>query len=390
MAAKTATKEKRGLFGLSGLTLIALLFLAAVVALGIVLGILRLVKGLGPTTNLNTGYPWGLWIAFDFFAVPLSAGAFTLAFVVHIFNKKKYHTIAHLALLAGFLGYLAVVLVLIMDIGRWDQFWSVLLPWRWNLHSFMFEVSMSITLYFVVLILELIPVVLGAIGKGDSWLASLIRQLLPLIAAVGILLSTIHQASIGGIFLTLGHRLHRLWWSPVIPLHFLTSAVFSGLSVAIFLGLLTWRALKQPAPMKLLTGLAKAAAVVLGIYLLLKVGDLLFAGELGLIFTSGRFSVLWWIEMIVGVVVPLVIYATRARESKGMLLLAAICVVIGLAINRATTAWFALSATEGYTYSPHWMEYGIMAAAFAAIILFYTLGVRYLKTLREPVLEGGH
>ena len=387
MTAKAATREKRGL---SGLTLIAFLFLAALVLLGVILGIIRLVKGLGPTTNLNTGYPWGLWIAFDFFAVPLSAGAFTLAFVVHIFNKKKYHGIAHLALLAGFLGYLAVVLVLIMDIGRWDQFWNVLLPWRWNLHSFMFEVSMSITLYFGVLILELIPVVLGAFGKGDSELARFINRLLPLIAAVGILLSTIHQGSIGAIFLTLGHRLHRLWWAPIMPLHFLTSAVFSGLSVAIFLGLLTWRALKRPAPMKLLSGLAKAAAVVLGIYLVLKIGDLLFAGEIGLIFTSGGYSVLWWIEMIIGVVVPLLIYATSARESKRNLLLASVCVIIGLAINRSTVALFALAPTGGYAYTPHWMEYGIMASAIAAIVLFYSLGVRYLKTLRQPVLDAGH
>jgi Ni/Fe-hydrogenase subunit HybB-like protein len=386
----TASTKKRGLFGLSGLTLIVLLILAAVVVLGVVLGIFRLVRGLGPTTNLNTGYPWGLWIAFDFFAVPLSAGAFTLAFVVHIFNKKEYHAIAHLALLAGFLGYLAVVLVLIMDIGRWDQFWSVLLPWRWNLHSFMFEVSISITLYFIVLVVELIPVVLGAFGRGDSWLARFITRLLPLIAAIGILLSTIHQGSIGAIFLTLGHRLHRLWWAPIIPLHFLTSAVFSGLSVAILWGLLTWRALNRPAPLKLFTGLAKAAAVVLGIYVLLKLGDLLFAGEIGLIFTSGRFSILWWVEIIIGVVVPLIIYATQLRESKANLLVAAICVVVGLAINRATIAWFALSPVEGYTYSPHWMELAIMASALAAIALFYTLGVRYLKTLRQPVEEGAH
>ena len=153
--------------------------------------------------------------------------------------------------------------------------------------------------------------------------------------------------------------------------------------------MLTWRALKRPAPMRLFTGLAKAAAIAMGIYLLLKVGDLLFAGEIGLIFTSGRFSVLWWVEMIIGVVVPLVIFASKLRDSKGMLLLSSIGVIIGLAINRATTAWFALAPVEGYTYAPHWMEYGIMAAAFAAIALFYTLGVRYLKTLREPVLEGG-
>ena len=132
------SKERRG-------STTVYLVLAAIAVFGLVLGVIRLVQGLGATTNLNDGYPWGLWIAFDFFAVPFSAGAFTLALVTQIFNRKAYHGIAHLALLAGFLGYTMVVLVLLLDIGRWDQFYSVLLPWRWNLHSFMFEVSMSIT-----------------------------------------------------------------------------------------------------------------------------------------------------------------------------------------------------------------------------------------------------
>jgi len=387
MTAKAATQEKRGL---SALSILGLLILAAVVVLGVVLGVLRLVRGLGATTNLNSGYPWGLWIAYDFFAVPLSAGAFTLAFVAHIANQKKYHDIAHLALLAGFLGYLTVVLVLVVDINRWDQFWSVLLPWRWNLHSFMFEVALSITLYFVVLVLELLPLILGAFGKGDSWLATFLRKLLPLIAGVGVLLSTVHQASIGGIFLTLEHKLHTLWWSPMIPLQFLTSAIFSGLSVAIFLSILTWRALKRPVPMKLLDTLAKVAAIVIGIFLVLKVGDLLVVGEIGLIFSSGIYSLLWWIEMLVFIIAPLAIFGSSARKSEGGLLAGAICVIVGLAVNRTAIAWFALAPTEGYSYTPSWMELGIMAAAFAAIILFYILGVRYMKSIRQPIEEGGH
>jgi Ni/Fe-hydrogenase subunit HybB-like protein len=124
--------------------------------------------------------------------------------------------------LAGFLGYLMVVLVLIMDINRWDQFYNVLLPWRWNLHSFMFEVAMSITLYFMVLVLELLPIVFGR----KNWLmVQVVNQLIPFIAGVGILLSTVHQSSIGAIFLILAHKLNPLWWSPIIPLFFFTSAV---------------------------------------------------------------------------------------------------------------------------------------------------------------------
>jgi Ni/Fe-hydrogenase subunit HybB-like protein len=379
MSATTlATKERRAVSAIYPT-------LAAIVMFGLVLGIIRLVRGLGPTTNLNDGYPWGLWIAFDFFAVPFSGGAFTLAFVTQIANRKKYHGIAHLALLAGFLGYTMVVLVLLFDIGRWDQFYSVLLPWRWNLHSFMFEVSMSITFYFGVLILELLPIVFA---KRDSLPVQLINRLIVLLAAVGILLSTVHQGSIGAIFLILHHRLHPLWWSPILPVLFLTSAVMSGLSVAIFLSVLTWRALKRPAPMRLLSGLAKAAAVVLALYLVLKLGDLLLAGELGRIFDSGGFSFVWLIEMIIGVIVPLAIFASRARESESGLLVGAICVAVGLAINRSTQAWFALAPPPGVTYAPHWMEYAITIAAFAAGVLFLALGVRYLEGLRKPIEES--
>jgi Ni/Fe-hydrogenase subunit HybB-like protein len=362
--------------------------LAAIAAFGLVLGIIRLVRGLGPTTNLSNGYPWGLWIAFDFFAVPFSAGAFTLALVSQIFNRKEYHGIAHLALLAGFLGYTMVVLVLLLDIGRWDQFYSVLLPWRWNLHSFMFEVSMSITFYFGVLILELLPIVLA---KKPHWLpVQVVSQLMVLIAAVGVLLSTVHQGSIGAIFLVLSPRLHELWWTPILPVLFLTSALFSGLSVAILFAILTWRALKRPVPMKLVSGLAKVAAVILAIYLVLKLGDLLLSGEMGLVLESGWLSVLFVAEMIIGVIAPLLIFASRARESERGLLIGAVYVVVGLALNRSANAWFALEAPPGFTYSPYWIEIAIVAAAFAAGILFFTLGVRFLPALREPVLGEEH
>jgi Ni/Fe-hydrogenase subunit HybB-like protein len=362
--------------------------LAALVVLGVVLGITRLVLGLGTTTNLSSGYPWGLWITFDVFTVPFSAGAFTLAAVLHIFNRKKYHGIAHLALLAGFLGYLLVVLVLLMDLGRWDHFYSVLLPWRWNLHSFMFEVSLSIAIYFGVLVLEFI----GVVFKGRDWLpVQLINQFIPLIAGVGVLLSCVHQGSLGALFLVLSHKLHPLWWTPILPVLFFTSAVFSGLSVAIFLAIVTWRALDRPAPVKLLTGLAKVVVIVQAIYLVLKVGDLLVAGEAGLVFGSGWLSVLFLAEVTIGVIMPLIVLNSCAGGTERGLLMGTVYILVGLAINRSSIAWFALRAPAGATYRPHWMEFGIVIAAAAFGILAFTLGVRYLPTLRQPVLEeGGH
>jgi Ni/Fe-hydrogenase subunit HybB-like protein len=361
--------------------------LAAIVVFGLVLGIIRLVLGLGATTNLSSGYPWGLWITFDVFTVPFSAGAFTLAAVVHIFNYKKYHGVAHLALLAGFLGYLLVVLVLLMDLGRWDQFYSVLLPWRWNLHSFMFEVSMSITIYFGVLVLELIAVVF----EDQEWMAvQWLNQVIPLVAGVGVLLSCVHQGSLGALFLVLSHKLHPLWWTPILPVLFFTSAVFSGLSVAILLATVTPRAMGRPVPMRLLTGLAKVVLVVQAIYLVLKVGDLLIAGELGLIFGSGWLSALFLAEIIIGVIMPLILFSSRIRESERGLLLGTIYILVGLALNRSSIAWFALRAPAGATYFPHWMELGIAIAAIAFGVLFFTLGMRYVPALHKSVLKEGH
>lgn len=377
MATTTRTRSKEALPP-------AYLILAAVVAFGLVLGIIRLVRGLGPTTNLSSSYPWGMWITFDVFAVPFAGGAFTLAAVMHIFNRKEYHGIAHLALLIGFLGYTLVVLILLMDLGRWDHFYSVLMPWRWNLHSFLLEVSLCITLYLGVLVLELTPVVFGQRGWKP---VQEIDRLIPLIAGVGIVLSTLHQSSLGSLFLLMPHKLHALWWTPILPLLFFTSAVFSGLSTAIFVAVVTWRALRKPAPVQILTGLAKLVVIIQAIYLVLKIGDLLIAGEIGLVFGSGPFSILFLAEMIIGVIAPLILLASPARKSERGLLAGAVYVLVGLAFNRSAIAWFALAAPAGVTYFPHWMELGITIAAVAAGILFFALGLRYLPTLRNSVLE---
>ena len=366
---------------------VAYWILAAIVVFGLVLGIVRLVRGLGATTNLSEDFPWGLWITFDVFAVPFSGGAFTLAAVMHIFNRKKYHGIAHLALLAGFMGYILVVLILLMDLGRWDHFYSVLMPMRWNLHSFLLEVSLCITLYLGVLVLELAPVIFGRLGWKP---VREINRLIPLIASVGIILSSLHQSSLGSLFLLMSHKLHALWWTPILPLLFFTSAVFSGLSIAIFIAVVAWRTLRRPVPMQILTGLAKVAAIILAIYLVLKIGDLLVAGEMGLVFGSGALSVLFLAEMIIGVIVPLIIFASRARENERGLLAGTVYVIVGLAFNRSAITWFALRAPTSATYCPHWVEFAITAAAVAAGILFFALGVRYLPTLRESVLEEGH
>ena len=139
---------------------IGLLLLAVLVAVGAGVGIVRMINGLGSTTSLSDGYPWGLWIVYDVFFVPFSAGAFMILAVTHIYNRREYHSIARPVVLAGFLGEVMVIAVLVMDLGRWHQFYNVLIPWYWNIHSFMFQVSICLTIYMGIMLLEVAPAVL--------------------------------------------------------------------------------------------------------------------------------------------------------------------------------------------------------------------------------------
>jgi Ni/Fe-hydrogenase subunit HybB-like protein len=363
---------------------IGYLILAVLVAIGAGVGIVRLINGLGATTSLSDGYPWGLWIVYDVFFVPFSAGAFMILAITHIYNRKEYHPIARPVVLAGFLGEVMVIVVLVMDLGRWNQFYNVLFPWYWNIRSFMFQVSICLTIYMGVMVLEIAPSILERLNWQKP--LRLIRMATVLIAGTGIVLSALHQSSLGSLFLLMPYKLHPLWWTPMLPLLFFTSAAIAGLSMAIFVAAICFRVFKCSLQLDLLSNLARVVAVLLGIYLLLKVGDLALAGELGLIFSQGWLSLLFLAELALGVIAPLVLFSIRkVRENSGGLIAGAGCVLLGLAINRTSVALVAQQAPAGASYFPHWMEITISAAAVAAGILLFIAAVRFLPILPEEV-----
>jgi Ni/Fe-hydrogenase subunit HybB-like protein len=354
--------------------------LAAVVAVGLGVGIVRLMNGMGSTTALTDNYPWGLWIIYDVFFVPFSAGAFMILAVAHIYNRHEYHAIARPVVLAGFLGEIMVVAVLVMDLGRWNQFYNVLFPWYWNVRSFMFQVSICLTIYLGIMVLEVAPAIL------ERWnlqkLLRYIRPLTVLIAGVGIVLSSLHQSSLGSLFLLMPYKLHALWWTPLLPLLFFTSAVFSGLSMAILVAILSFRIFHRPLEIRLVADLARVASVILGLYFVLKVGDLLINGELSLLLSSGTLSLLFVIEMIVGVITPLILFGMpRFRESARGLIGGAASVLAGVLLNRTTIALWAQNVPGGATYIPSWMEVVVSIAAIAAGILLFGLAVCLLPIL---------
>ncbi len=353
---------------------------AMLMAIGAGAGVYRLAAGLGASTNLSQAYPWGLWIGFDLFMVAFSGGAFTLAAIVYVLNMRQFHAAIRPTVLTGLLGYASVLIILMMDLGRWDRFYHfIIYP---NLNSALFEVSWCILLYTTVLVIEFMPVAL----ERTRWerAKNLLRKLPVPLAIVGATLSSLHQSSLGTLFVIMSERVHPLWYTPIIPLLFFISSIAAGLAMVVAGGTLSYWVFKRSLSQELVGGLGKFIPWVLGVYAVIKLGELVYIGETGMIFSSGVYSALFLTEMIVGVLIPIVLFALRGvRASRAWSLVGAVTVLFGILLNRFDVAWFTLKPVPGYTYFPSLIEILIQIGVFAAIVFVYTLVGHYL-----PLFEG--
>jgi len=350
--------------------------LGLLVVIGLVVAVIRFVYGLGAVTNLSDGRTWGLWISFDLFTgVPLAAGGFTIAAIVYIFNLKKYYPIVRSAILTAFLGYLMVVFALLVDLGQPWRIWHALI--YWNLHSPLFEVAWCVMLYTGVLALEFSPVVFERFNL-DVPLRVIRTYQIPLVI-IGIVLSTLHQSSLGSMFLLMDYSLNPLWYTPIIQLVFLLSAISVGLAMTIVESTLSAKGLGHEVSQDILAGLGKAIPYILGLYLIVKLGDVLLAGELGMIFSGTPQSILWLVEIIGGVILPIILLSMPSvRQSRNKLFWSAVLVVGGLLLNRFNVSLLGLAARPGTVYFPTWMEFAISISIVAGGVLAFTLANRYL------------
>ena len=272
--------------------------LTVIAVLGGVSALIRLVLGLGSTTNLNDGYPWGLWIAGDVVVgTALATGGYALALLVYILNRGRYHPLVRPAIVASALGYSLAGLAVALDVGRWWTVWKVpLFFWRWNLHSVLLEVALCIMAYTVVLWIEASPAFLDrAAASGPAWLrpyaaraGELLDRALLWIVAAGILLPTMHQSSLGSLMYLAGPRLHELWRTPFLPLLYLLSAIGMGYAVVLLESILSNRLYGRKPDIAMLAGLGLALVPVMGAYLLVRVGDLGLARRAGIARLAGR------------------------------------------------------------------------------------------------------
>ncbi|MDP1547456.1 MAG: Ni/Fe-hydrogenase cytochrome b subunit [Anaerolineales bacterium] len=354
----------------------------------------RYAFGIGAISDLSYSYPWGFWISFDLFTgVVISSGGFLMAGTVYILRIKEFEPLLRPSVLTAFLGYIMVAIALLVDLGQPLRIWYMMI--HWNHTSVLLEIGICVMTYLTVLAIEFAPVVLERFPKLHK-VAHLIHKFIMPFVILGVVLSTLHQSSLGSLLLIQPTKLHPLWWTPILPIMFFVSAITVGMAMIILESSLSSRYFQRGLETHLLEKLAKALPIFLGVYALLKFGELVFTGELGLLFTSGVMSVLFWAELLIGVVTPIVWFSVKKnRTSPNGLLIGAIIVLVGMILNRFNVSWFAVKHPDPMFYMPTFMsnvdyfptlpEVSVSIGIFAAGILAFGLLAKYF-----PVFDDEH
>ncbi len=381
------------------------LVLAILMAAGAAAVLARFIGGIGYVSNLSTARPWGIWIGVDVASgVALAAGGFTTAFLAHILGRHYYEPVARPALLTAMLGYTFVVLGLIVDIGRSWAIWKPMV--YWNFHSVLFEVAMCVMFYLNVLYIEFIPIVverfkgrvnlpglLSALnGVAETLLSladTLLSKLMWLFIIAGVVLSCMHQSSLGSLMLIAPTKVHPLWYTPILPLLFLTSAVAVGYPMVVFETTLATTSLKLDPEMQVLSPLTRITIFLLGSYLALKIGDMVIRGTYVYLLDGTAQTNSFLVEMIFGVIVPWVLLLSPAvRRSRRWLFTACTLIVGGVLLNRVNVfvVGYRPPVSENY-YFPSITEILITVGFIAGLMFLYRFLVTYLPVLNRPGQE---
>jgi Ni/Fe-hydrogenase subunit HybB-like protein len=352
------------------------LVFAVIMVAGIYATVVRFALGLGASTNLSDQFPWGIWIGFDVLCgVMLAAGGFTLTAAVHIFNIKRWHSIVRPTVLTAFLGYVLVSLALMFDLGRPYRIWHPIV--MRNPHSVMFEVAYCVMLYTAVLSLEFSPIVLERF-KMEKALKIVKIFLIPLVI-FGVILSTLHQSSLGTLYLIMPTKLHPFWYSPLLPIFFFISAIAVGLSMTIFESSMSSKYFGRQLELPILRELGRVLWVVLWVYSILRFEDLLHRGMLKQMLVPGYEMYLFWLEILLTMVAPIVLLSFRKlRNSPGGLYFIAVLVVLGFITNRLNVSITGMEFSAGLHYVPKWTEYAVTAMIVAGGFALFGLAVKYL------------
>jgi Ni/Fe-hydrogenase subunit HybB-like protein len=355
-------------------------------ALGGLTLVTRFTGGLGAMTNLSDTFPWGIWIGFDVLSgVALSAGGFLIAGSVYIFGLKKFYPILRPAILTAYLGYLLVVGGLMVDLGRPYNIWHPMIYWQHR--SVMFEVGWCVTLYNLVLTVEFLPLLLEKF-RWHRALRIVQAITIPMVIA-GCILSTLHQSSLGALFLIVPEKMWPITYSPLLPLYFLISAIAVGLAMTIVESTLSARAFNRSLETPIILSLARAIPVVILILLTIRVIDMTVRGTWQYLAPLPFQTFTFVLHMVLLLVPTFMLLNPRLARQPRMVFRAAICVVAAVIVNRLNVAWFRMLPAAESVYFPSWQEIVVTLNLISLGVVCFGLAARYLPLFEHPLPHGG-
>ncbi|MCP5158622.1 MAG: Ni/Fe-hydrogenase cytochrome b subunit [Gammaproteobacteria bacterium] len=352
----------------------------------------RFLFGMADVSHMSNGYPIGTWVVLDVvIGTAFGCGGFALALLVYICNRHVYHPLMRPALLGGVFGYTLAGLAVMIDLGRYWHAFNLLMPWYAQINSVIFEVALCVMAYITVLWIEFWPAFLERMPPafkqhfGLHKFQAFLRRYMYVFIGLGVLLPTMHQSSLGSVLLIMGSKLSPLWYTPWLPLLFLSSALAMGYGVVMLESTLVQRSFKLPSEAALLAKLSRVAAGLLALFLVVRIGDLLARGQLGLAFAGDRYSFLFLIETAL-FAAPIVILVSRRRCANARLrFLATISLLAAGSLYRLDGYLLAIDPGNGWVYFPSAPELMITVGVVCLEIMLYLI---FIKTL--PVLHGAH
>ena len=346
----------------------------------------RFIFGIGSIANLNDGFPWGIWIAYDVVVgTAFACGGYVMALMVYVLNKGEFHPLVRPALLASMFGYTLAGVSVFLDIGRYFNAYNLYLPWQMNFHSVMFEVAMCIGTYIFVLWLEFSPAFVEKwkLKKFDKILNKIVFALI----ALGVLLPTMHQSSLGTMMLMAGFKLDPLWHTSSLPLLFLLTAVFMGFAMVVFEATISSRVYNLGDETSMLAKIARIMSWILGFYLVIRFQNIFMRGEIGHAFSGSFLGNMFLLENLLLIIGMVILCSARNRTTPRPLFIAAVAILVGGSLFRFNTYIIGFDPGTGWKYFPSIGEqvitYGLIAGEIAAYTLF--IKIFPVFSAHEPV-----
>jgi len=333
----------------------------------------RFIFGLGAVTNLSDGYPWGLWIAFDVVVgTALGCGGYAMAILVYVFNRGNYHFLLRPALVTSVLGYSLAGVAVVLDVGRYWHIYNIFLPWHMNFNSILLEVALCVGAYVVVMWIEFLPAFLIKFGADKA--KAFMNKIMYIFIALGILLPTMHQSSLGTMMMIAGTKLSPLWWSKMLPALFLISSIFLGYAVVVIEASIAGTRYRLKDETHLMGKISGVAVWLIAIYLVIRFVDLGIRGHLGLAFRGDFLGNMFLLENILLVVPMAVLFVPTNRKSTRTLFLCAVSIALAAIIYRFNTYLIGFNPGNGWRYFPSageiWISLGIVSFEIMAFLFF--------------------